>query len=149
MLIGEICDRRVPIAPGTTTVAAAAKAMHAFDEHVLVVTEERDGKQRAVGTVTDRELGAVLAQDADPRRLTLQDIMRLPAAFVAESDSGLDTLCWMRRYGLRDAVVHDESGAVLGIVSLDQLVESLANEIGETAPPGAEGGLRQRRETLH
>jgi CBS domain containing-hemolysin-like protein len=75
--------------------------------------------------------------------------MRLPAAFVAGSDSGLDTLCWMRRYGLRDAVVHDESGAVLGIVSLDQLVESLANEIGETAPPGAEGGLRQRRETLH
>ena len=149
MTVGDICDRRVPTAAGTTTVLAAAKSMHGFDEHLLVVTEEREGKLVAIGIVTERELVAVMAQEGVPCRLTLRDIMGPPPGFVTESDDVYDTALWMRRNRLRDIVVHDLAGKLLGIVSMDQLVESLADEVGEAVSSSAAERTMQRRNALH
>jgi len=149
MIIGEICDRRVPTAAGTTTVLAAAKSIHSFDERLLVVTEERDGKPVAVGIVTARELVAVIAQEGNPWRLTLKDIMCPHPGFVTESDGALDTMCWMRRNRLRDVIVHSEGGALLGIVSMDELVASLADELGDTVSCAAEERPLPTRGALH
>jgi signal-transduction protein with cAMP-binding, CBS, and nucleotidyltransferase domain len=149
MTVGDICNRRVPIAPGTTSVLAAAKSMHALDEGFLVVTEDRDGRRFALGIVTDRELVGVIAREGDPSRLNLKDIARAHPGFVAESDGIFETVCWLRQNRLRVAIVHDQAGAVLGIVGLDQLVETLAAEFGETAPSIAGEASTQRRNALH
>jgi signal-transduction protein with cAMP-binding, CBS, and nucleotidyltransferase domain len=133
MSIGEICERRVPAFPGATTVLVAAKAMHSFGDRLVVVTDERACRRVTIGIVTEHELLGVMAQGEDPARLTLKEIMVPCPAFVGEGDDVLDTLCWMRRNGLRDVIVHDRSGAPLGTVSLDQLADSVAGELSEVA----------------
>jgi signal-transduction protein with cAMP-binding, CBS, and nucleotidyltransferase domain len=133
MSIGEICERRVPAFPGATTVLATARAMHSFGDRLVVVTDERAGRRVAIGIVTEHELLGVMAQGEDPARLTLKEIMVPCPAFAGEGDDVLDTLCWMRRNGLRDVIVHDKSGVPLGTVSLDQLADSVAGELSEVA----------------
>ena len=149
MSIGEIFDRRVPGFPVTTTVLAAAMAMHSFGDRLAVVTHEHAGRRVAAGIVTEHELVGVMAHGDDPARLTLKEIMVPCPPFVGESEDVLDTLCWMRRNGLRDVIVHDKSGAPVGTVSLDRLADSVAGELSDVAvhAPGDSG--RAARGALH
>jgi signal-transduction protein with cAMP-binding, CBS, and nucleotidyltransferase domain len=121
------------VAAVNTTAVAAAQCMERFDERILVVIDDRADKRTAVGIVTDRELAGVIAREADPARITLKEIMRADPGFVMDTADVLETACWMRRQGLREAVVHDEAGRLVGLVTLDQLVESLAEEIAGSA----------------
>ena len=134
MKIGDICDRRIPLAAGTMAVVAAAKSMHALGQHILIVTDEQQGKRVATGIVTDCEIAAVIAGERDPGVLLLKDIMRGPPLFIADSDGALDTLSSMRRNDLREAVVHNDDGVLLGMISTDRLVECLAAEIEGAGP---------------
>lgn len=149
MSIGEICDRRVPTFSVATTVLAVAKAMHSFGDRLAVVTDERTGRRVAMGVVTERELVGAVVHDEDLSRLKVKEIMTPYPPFAGEGDDILDTLCWMRRNGLRDAIVHDKSGAPVGVVSLDQLADSVAGELSEVAAHAPGQGTRATRRALH
>ena len=149
MSIGEICDRRVPAFPGITTVLAAAKAMHSFGDRLAVVTGQRAGRRVAAGVVTEHELVGAMAHGDDTARLTLKEIMMPYPPFVGESDDVLDTLCWMRRNGLRDAIVHDKWGNPVGTVSLDRLADSVAGELSDIAAHAPGQGPIAARSALH
>src|SRR4029077_2102066 len=136
-------------APAATTVLEAVKSMHSFGDRMLVVTDERGGRRVAVGIVTERELLGVMAQGADPARLTVQDIMCPCPAFVTEGDDVLDTLCWMHRHHLRDVIVHGKGGMLLGTVSLDQLADSLAGELSDVVSCSSEDSAAESRKSLH
>lgn len=144
MSIGAICNRRIPTAGDHTSVLAAAQCMQACDERVLVVVDEREGRRRAVGIVTEHELASVIARGADPARLALKDIMRTDPGFVTEADDVFGTACWMQQNRLREAIVHDGTGRLAGLVTLDRLIEALAgNFLAAAGPefeePGAAG----------
>ena len=136
MTVGAICNRRIPTAPGTTSVVAAAHSMCAFEERILIVTDEEDGKPHAVGIVTEHEfVSNVIARESDPAGLTLADIMRVATGFVRDTDSVFDAACWMHRNRVKEATVHDATGALVGIVTIDQLFQNIAVEIVDTMAP--------------
>jgi len=149
MTVGEICNRRIQSAPASTTVLEAAKSMHAFEDRLLIVTDRRKGRLCAVGVVTDHELAATIARDGDPRALTIGQIMRPHPGFVTESDGILETALWMRHHGMREVVVHDRDGALLGIVGMERLIESLAADLDGAVPPGAPCGAASRGAAFH
>lgn len=149
MSISEICDRRIAAFPAAMTVLAAAKAMHSFGDRLAVVTDERAGRRVGVGIVTEHELVGAMVHGDDPAQLTLKEIMMPYPAFAGEGDDVLDTLCWMRRNGLRDVIVHDRSGAPVGTVSLDQLADAVAGELSEVAAPALDDGRVAARRALH
>lgn len=125
---------------GGASVLAAAKSMQMLDEPVLVVIDEKDGKRVAVGIVTEREIARnVVARGADPSQLALRDVMRQNLCFVNEADDVFETACWMHRNHLREAVVHDETGGLVGLVTIEQLIDNLAGDLIDfTEPAGAE-----------
>lgn len=150
MTIGAICDRRIATASRATSVFVAAKSMCAFDERVLVVTDRKDGRLSAVGIVTEHEfVSRIAALRADPAALTLQDIMRHDIAFVGEADSLHDTVRWMRRNRFREAVVLGEAGGLIGIVTLEQLCASMAEESAASVSPGAAGPVELGDNAIH
>ena len=148
MTIGRVCNRRIAMADRTASVLDAAKSMETFGERVLVVTDRNgNGSLQAVGVVTDREITAFVARGGDPQRDSLQDIMRTGIGFVTEADDLFETVRWMHRNKLREAIVHGENGALAGIVTVDQLCGAIAGEISADmvcAPEGISGGERPR-----
>jgi CBS domain-containing protein len=117
------------------TVAAAAKLMR--ENHVgsiVVVEQMNSGKRIPVGIITDRDLVVeVLAPGLDAETITVGDIMEAELVTVREKEGLLETMEIMRYKGVRRIPVVDEAGQLIGIASIDDLLEVLAEEMTELA----------------
>jgi CBS domain-containing protein len=130
MTIGEICNRDVVFAVRDTTVQAAAKLMRHYHVGSLVVVDEQDGRRVPAGIVTDRDIVVeVDAVDLDPEVITVGDIMSAELATAVDSQGVLETVEAMRMKGVRRMPVVDREGELVGIVTVDDLLEVLAEEL--------------------
>lgn len=134
MPVGELCIRQVVVAPRKASVLEAAKLMRQYHVGDVVVTDDVDGRRAPVGIVTDRDMVLeVLAQELDATSLTVGDIMTGDLITVGENEGIFQTIQLMRAKGARRAPVVNGEGILVGIVSVDDLVELLAEELGELA----------------
>lgn len=130
MAIGEICNREVVYAARDTTVQAAAKLMRHYHVGSLVVIDDFGGKRIPVGIVTDRDIVIeVDATELDPKVITIGDIMTSQLVTVPESEGMLETMEVMRAKGVRRLPVVGGEGQLVGIVTIDDLLEILAEEL--------------------
>jgi len=134
MSIGEICNREVIIVQRDDTVLQAAKLMRQHHVGDLLVVEERGGRRVPVGIVTDRDLVVeIIAPELDSTVITVGDIMVTKLATVKESNGVFEAIQYMRSKGIRRLPVVDDGGGLVGIVTLDDLLVLLANELGALA----------------
>lgn len=142
MSAGRICIREVDvIAPGDSTQTAAAR-MHARKVGTLVVV---DNGRRPMGIVTDRDLAVrVVGEARDAATTLVRDVMTAAPQTVYEHTSIEETLRLMRAGRFRRVPVVDIDGRLAGIVSLDDVLDLLAEEfaeIGELLREEAPGSL--------
>ncbi|MHB1189146.1 CBS domain-containing protein [Thiobacillus sp.] len=134
MAVGEICNREVVIAVKTLSVVDAAQLMRTHHVGDLVVVEEKDGCKHPVGIVTDRDIVVeVVAAGVNPDTLKVGDIMGPDVATVRESEGLFEALRYMRDKGVRRMPVVDREGGLVGILTLDDLLSLLAEEMTELA----------------
>jgi CBS domain-containing protein len=132
MRIGEICTVQTIYCKGDETVQAAALLMRKHHVGDLVVIEERDGERIPVGILTDRDIVvSVIALGLDPASLLVGDIMSADLLTASEDDDVYETIERMRLRGIRRVPVVNNAGGLTGIVSVDDLLEFLAEEMGE------------------
>lgn len=132
--VGEICSRDVVFAGRETTVQAAAKLMRHHHVGTVVVVDEMDANRRPIGIVTDRDIVVeVNAVDLNPGVITVGDIMSQELVTVRESEGLLQTVEIMRYKGVRRLPVVNDAGDLVGIVSIDDLLEALAEQMTEMA----------------
>lgn len=128
---GELCSRNVVFAERQLGVVEAAQRMREHHVGCLVVADEALGSRVPVGLLTDRDIVlAVVAQGVDARTLRVEDVMSADPATAREGDSLLDTLAVMRRAGVRRLPVTDAQGRLQGLLSLDDVIETVGEELG-------------------
>lgn len=134
MAIGEICNREVVIVEREAPVIEAARLMRQYHVGDLVVVDAPSGLRRPVGIVTDRDIVIeVVAMQVAPETLRVGDIMSAELATVRETEGVFETIRYMRDKGIRRLPVVDRDGWLQGIVTLDDLLILLAEEMGELA----------------
>jgi len=135
MTIGEICTRVTVFTTREATVADAAKLMRQHHVGSLVVVEDVNGGKRVpVGIVTDRDaVVEVMATGLDPNVITVGDIMGQELVTARENEGVLETMQIMRYKGVRRLPIVGKAGELIGIVSIDDLLEVLAEELSELA----------------
>ena len=134
MAVGEICNREVVIAEKTLSVRGAAALMRTHHVGDLVVVEEKGVRKHPAGVVTDRDIVVeVVAAGVNPDALTVADIMGPEVATVRESEGVFEALRYMRDKGVRRMPVVDRDGGLVGIITLDDLLSLLAEEMTELA----------------
>lgn len=131
MAIGEICNRDVVFAPGETSARGAAELMRGHHVGTVVVVNDTSPDRRVpLGIVTDRDLVvAIVAKGLDPESIRLDALMAPDLLTVRETDGIAETIERMRTKGTRRMPVVDASGALLGIVTADDLIDLLAEEL--------------------
>lgn len=143
MNVGSICTRRVITAHPQLDVQAAAELMR--QEHVgflVVVPEQPRGPQPPLGVITDRDITiAVVAKRADPAVLKVGDVMSIQPVLVGEKDSVDVALRTMRGAGVRRVPVSNSRGEVVGVLSLDDLLEFIARQMESLS-----GAIRNERQ---
>ena len=134
MTIGEICTRKVIIAPRSTSVCEAAKLMREHHTGDIVVTDDHDGMRTPAGILTDRDLVLeIMAQGLDPAGLSIGEVMSGNPVTVSERDGVFETVASMRAAGVRRTPKKETNGTLIGIVSLDDVLELMAEELGNLA----------------
>lgn len=134
MTVGEFCNREVVFIRRDESIPETARLMRRHHVGDLVVVEEQQDRRVPVGIVTDRDLVLeVIAQEVDPNKLTVGDVMSIELVTAREEDSLFDAIKLMRRRGVRRVPVVDRAGVLVGILSVDDLLELFAETLGDLA----------------
>lgn len=142
---GEICTRNVTIAFRLTPLDGAAQLMRENHVGCLVVVDEIGGKRVVVGMLTDRDIvTAVVAADLAPSALRVEDVMTTDLVTTREDDSLIDLMRTMRRKGVRRMPVVSQQDELLGIVTLDDVLAILAEELNLLVAAIDSEGKRER-----
>lgn len=130
MPVGEICTREVAVMRRDETVMEAAKLMRQHHVGSILVVEDRNGVQIPLGIVTDRDLVVeIMAPELDHRVITVGDIMTQELFTVKDSVDTFEAIQYMRSKTVRRLPVVDEAGGLVGILTLDDVLELLAEEM--------------------
>jgi predicted transcriptional regulator len=131
--IGKLCQRNVISIGPAESIVAAAEQMRVAHVGCLVVVEPVPGSdaRKAIGMLTDRDIVvSVVAREADPHALEVGDVMSRHPLMVSE-DTSLDaTLSFMQDAGVRRVIVTGAAGEVVGMVSVDDVLQKIALQIG-------------------
>ncbi len=130
MPIGELCNREVVVVRPQESALEAARLMRSFHVGDVVVVEEREGSRVPVGIVTDRDLVVeLLAQEVTPQSVAVKDIMSTAIWVAKEQDELLPTIQQMRQKGVRRVPVVDGEDHLIGILTVDDVIELVAEQL--------------------
>ena len=144
MDIGKLCNRNVVTVREMDELTSAAQLMREKHIGYLVVVKPNvvDGTVTPIGVITDRDIViAVVAREINPRSLTVGDVMTRQPAVVDEESSLSTALQLMRRIGVRRMPVIGRGGMLVGVLSLDDVLDALAGEMTDVA-----GSIRHGRQ---
>lgn len=143
MNMADLCTRGIVSITASATVRQAAALMR--DEHVgvLAVTDPYE-TGRVIAVVTDRDLVVdVLAAGHAVEGQAIGAVAHGDLAGVPASASVHDAVEAMHRSGVRRLLVMGENHAVVGVVSMDDLVGAVAEELDALAATLRDGVLRE------
>ena len=134
MAVGEICSREVVFARRGESLRVAAQLMREKHVGALAVVDERNGDRIPVGIITDRDIViAVVAKGLDADTLLVGEAMSTDLVTARESDGVSECIAKMRAKGVRRVPVVDARDALVGIVSADDFLDLLAEELSGLA----------------
>ena len=130
MRIPEICTTEVVCCRPQASALDAARLMRHKHVGDVVVVSDPEGDRVPLGVVTDRDLTIeVLGNGRDAAQTTLSDVMRSPVVVATESEDASSVLERMRFHGVRRIPVVDARGTLVGIVTLDDLLQAILSDM--------------------
>jgi CBS domain-containing protein len=130
MSIGLICSRDTIVVRREESIFTAAKLMREHHVGSVVVVEDTPEGLKPVGMLTDRDMVVeIIAMDLAPQTVTVGDVMSFDLVTAREHDGIWGTLKRMRSQGIRRLPVVDDQSRLIGIISVDDLLELLVGEL--------------------
>ncbi|MCK9635858.1 MAG: CBS domain-containing protein [Methylobacter tundripaludum] len=146
MAIGEFCNRDVVFATREMSLPEAAQLMREYHVGDLVVVDDVGGKRAPVGVVTDRDIVIeIIAKSLNLDEFSVGDIMAPQLVSVQETEGVFETIRLMRTKAIRRIPVLNSEGGLAGIVSADDILELLAEEMTELAKVAPRGQEREAK----
>ena len=146
MRISEICTVSTICCKRDETVQGAALLMRKHHVGDLIVIEQSDGERTPIGIITDRDIVvSVIALGLDPASLLVGDIMSEDLLTTSDTEDIYETIERMRVRGIRRVPVVNSAGGLVGIVSVDDMLEFLAEEVGELSRISSHQQAHERR----
>lgn len=134
MIVADYCRRDVVIIEQDKSPLDAAIAMRECHSGDVVVVDSGGGVALPVGVVSDRDITIeIVAEKIDPQEVAIKDIIIRPLVTINESDDLSLCVKKMKQHALRRLPVVDSKGALVGIISVDDVIEVLSSHINDFA----------------
>jgi CBS domain-containing protein len=134
MNIGELCSREVYIVNPDEPLPQAVHEMRVRNVGCVIVVEQRGGRVVPIGIVTDRDIVRALPNYPDgiaAARVT--DVMTREPLTLSEDESIVEGMRRMRQRAVRRAPVIAAGGELVGVVSTDDCLGIVAEQLGSLA----------------
>jgi CBS domain-containing protein len=130
MTIGNVCTKGAVTVSPSAPLSEAAQLMCSKYVGTLVVTSSSGDKPVVTGVITDRDIvRAQLHRTSDLSRLSVAEIMTPHPLVLREQESVQDAINQLQARGVRRAPVVDASGVLVGLVSTDDLLAEVSDEL--------------------
>lgn len=128
--IGKFCIHNVITVTRSMTIIDASALMRRHHIGALVVVEEtRDGNV-PIGILTDRDIVVeVVAAGVSPTTIKVGEIVQRPVITIGEDAGYAETVRHMSVSGVRRMPVVDARGALVGIITVDDILRQLAGPL--------------------
>lgn len=136
MDVAQLFSRDSVTVRETDEITEAARLMreHHVGYLVVVAPDLAGSTVRPVGVLTDRDIVVgVVAREVNPRTLLVRDAMTRNPVVLNASDQLPTALQEMRRIGVRRMPVVGKLGELLGVLSIDDVLDALSAELGNLA----------------
>jgi len=134
MDIGELCTREVYIVNADEPLSQAVHEMRRRNVGCVIVVERRGDRVVPVGIVTDRDIVRALPDYPDGiGRARVADVMTREPLTLAEDSSIVEGMGRLRARGVRRAPVTAANGDLVGIVSSDDCLGIVAEQLDSLA----------------
>ncbi len=134
MRVGEFCNREVVVIEEERSVTEAAVVMREYHVGDVVIVRTEYGRQIPVGILTDRDIAlGIVANGTDPDSVSVGDAMSFELTTVAEDDDLMHVIEVMRENGIRRVPVIDSNEALVGILTVDDVLDLLSEVLIDLA----------------
>lgn len=134
MKVKRIYSRDVIRAPRSVSLQEAAILMRQHHVGLLVVTDDEPNEDRAIGVVTDRDMVLqAIAEGVAPTEASVGDVMTQGLHSVSENADLFEALETMRAHGVRRLTVSAGEGTLVGVVTLDDIIDAFGAEVASLA----------------
>jgi CBS domain-containing protein len=131
MSLKPLMTKELTSLPSTATVLDAAKYMTDMNVGSVIVVDD----DKPSGILTDRDIVTkVLSRDKDPKTTKIRDIMTSPAVTISEDRDIIDVTRLMSERGIRRFPVVDANGKIIGVITLDDVLVFLGQEMRRILP---------------
>jgi CBS domain-containing protein len=129
MTLSELCQREILTLSAEASVQKAAELMRTQHVGALALTDPED-PVRVVGVVTDRDLVVnLLAQGRAPDEQVVGAYSSVHLVRVPDSATVHEAVQAMHHHGVRRVFVTEPDGRLMGLLSLDDLLATLADDL--------------------
>lgn len=125
MPVGHLGPDEVVTGERDTTIGEIAGKLESENVGSVVITEDN----KPVGIVTDRDVGLAINDHDDVTSLTAADVMTEDPATIRENEEAIEISRAIGEHGVRRFPVVDENDELTGIVTLDDLVATIGEQL--------------------
>lgn len=144
MNVGRVCTKGAVTVPVSAPLSEVAQLMYERHVGAVIVTATPSERPVAAGIITDRDIvRAQFERTADFSRLQAAEVMSRSPLELNEQDSIEDALRQMQTRGVRRAPVVSANGALVGLVSTDDLLAEVSEELVNLAQLVAQQARRE------
>ena len=129
MTVGDLGPEEVVTVDRDATVADVVAELGSENVGSVVVTDN----ERPVGIVTDRDVALSVGESDDPASASVEDVMAADPVTLQADEEDLAIARTIEEHSVRRIPVVDENGEVTGIVTLDDLVATIGEQLGQVA----------------
>lgn len=131
--LAQMCQRDILTLSAEAPVRKAAEMMRTHHVGALALTDPED-PTRVVGVVTDRDLVIhLLAQDRSPQEANIGAFSSVHLVRVPGTATVHEAVQAMNQHGVRRIFITEPNGRLMGLLSLDDVLAQLAQELGGLA----------------
>jgi CBS domain-containing protein len=125
MSISQLLTRKPVTARLNDTLAIVAKTMKKQNVGAVVIAQD----DRPVGIVTDRDLALAVCLGDCSAGDPVRNIMTCPVDTISDDDGIYRAAQRMMELAVRRLPVVDKNGSLVGLISLDDLLQLISNEL--------------------
>ncbi|AGB38954.1 CBS domain-containing protein [Natronococcus occultus] len=129
MPVGELGPEDVVTAQPDDDLETVAEQFAEENVGAVVVTEDEE----PVGILTDRDVALAVPNSDDVGSVAVEDAMTADPAILQEDDEAIAISRAIEQHNARRFPVVDDDGALTGIVTLDDLVATIGEQLDDVA----------------